>query len=97
MSCSVVLSALYRAMMNGSRLPTMTLKERTPPMATAKFVSLNITPEAREAVRRMAVLVTAETEQRCTHSEALLIAEAVLRAHRGTVAALAASRAESSE
>jgi len=59
-------------------------------MATAKFVSLNITPEAREAVRRMAVIVTAETEQRCTHSDALLIAESVLRTHRSEIAATAA-------
>jgi hypothetical protein len=59
-------------------------------MATAKFVSLNITPDAREAVRRMAVIVTAETEQRCTHSDALVIAESVLRAHRNEIAATAA-------
>lgn len=60
-------------------------------MAAAKFVSLNITPAAREAVRRMAVVVTAETEQRVTHSDALLIAESVLRAHRGEIVAAAAA------
>lgn len=52
----------------------------------AKFVSLNITPDAREAVRRMAAIVTAETESRVTHSDALLIAEKVLRAHRAEIA-----------
>ena len=59
-------------------------------MATAKFVSLNITPDARESVRRMAVLVTAETEQRMTHSDALRIAEALMRRHRSEIKELAA-------
>lgn len=58
-------------------------------MANTKFVSLNITPAAREAVRRMAVLVTAETERRVTHSDALLIAEALMRTHRTEIKELA--------
>jgi len=78
-------------MMNDGRLLIMTVKERTPPMATAKFVSLNITPDARESVRRMAVLVTAETEQRVTHSDALRIAEALMRRHRAEIKELAES------
>ncbi|WP_371634516.1 hypothetical protein OG693_39910 [Streptomyces sp. NBC_01259] len=52
----------------------------------AKFVSLNITPDARDAVRRMAAIVTAETETRVTHSDALLIAEKLLRSHRAEIA-----------
>lgn len=80
--------------MSNGRLLIMTVKERMPPMATAKFVSLNITPAARESVRRMAVLVTAETERRVTHSDALRIAEALMRLHRAEIKDLAETTGE---
>lgn len=50
-------------------------------MAPAKFVALQVTPEAREAVRRMAALTTGRAMQRVTYAQTLLIAEHLMNRH----------------
>lgn len=55
-------------------------------MAATKFVALQVTPDAREAVRRMAALITGRAMQRVTYAQALLVAERVMLQHVDDVA-----------
>jgi len=57
----------------------------------SKFVSVNMTPPARDAVQRMAVLVSAQVGRRTPMSPALLAALEVAERHMDEVAEQLAS------
>lgn len=64
----------------------------------SKFVSVNMTPPARDAVQRMAVLVSAQVTRRVPMSPALTAALQVAERHMDEVAAqLAANEQEGGE
>ncbi len=48
-----------------------------------KFVAVNLTPAARDALRLAAVVVSAELGERVSMSDALLTMKAVVDQHRG--------------
>lgn len=53
----------------------------------SKFVSMNMTPPARDAVQRMAVLVSAQVTRRVPMSPSLIAALQVAERHMDEVAA----------
>jgi hypothetical protein len=61
----------------------MEVKER-PPMTT-KFVAVNLTPDARDALRHAAVVVSAELGHRVGMSDALLVIKAIADRHRDEI------------
>lgn len=47
-------------------------------MVRKGYTAVSLTPEAAEALRRMAIFMSAATGERCTLSETVLLAERVL-------------------
>lgn len=64
----------------------MQTRERTPAVAPIKFVAVNVTPEARDALRLMAVKVSAAVGKRVSMSDALAVVDAVAQAHAEEIA-----------
>lgn len=60
-------------------------------MATTKFVAVNVTPAARDLLRRMAVDVSSAVGRRVSMSDALRVIDAVAKAHPDEIRELAAS------
>lgn len=54
-----------------------------------KFVAVNLTPAARDALRHAAVIVSAELGERVSMSDALLIIKTVADQHRDQFRAIA--------
>ena len=50
-----------------------------------KYTAINVEAEARLAVRRMAAVMSGELERRVTISEALILAEEIVRERLGLV------------
>ncbi len=66
-------------------------------MATTKFVAVNVTPEARDILRLLAVQVSAQVGRRVSMSDALIVANAIAGAHTDEIAARAAELLDRSE
>jgi hypothetical protein len=59
------------------------------------YTSVSVTSEARDALRRLTAAVTGEAGQRLSMSDAVLIAERIVKKHSNEIAAtLAAIEAE---
>lgn len=69
----------------------MKTMERSPTVATTKFVAVNVTPEAREVLRLMAVTVSAAVGRRVSMSDALRVIDAVARDHAPEIGPKAAA------
>ena len=59
--------------------------------SSQKFVAVNITPAARDALRLMAVTVSAAVGKRVSMSDALLVVDAVAKGHPEDIAERAAA------
>ncbi|MFE0778797.1 hypothetical protein [Streptomyces sp. NPDC058861] len=55
--------------------------DRSPTVAVTKFVAVNVTPEARDILRLMAVNVSAAAGRRVSMSDALAVIDAVAKRH----------------
>lgn len=69
----------------------MKTMDRSPTVATTKFVAVNVTPEAREVLRLMAVTVSAAVGRRVSMSDALRVIDAVAKDHQDEIRVKAAA------
>jgi len=60
------------------------------PVATTKFTAVNVTPDARDALRLLAVTVSAKAGRRVSMSAALLVVADMANAHPELIAESAA-------
>jgi hypothetical protein len=63
------------------------LKERSPSVATTKFVAVNLTPTARDTLRMESLRISMEAGRKVSMADALLILAAVARNHPEEVTA----------
>ncbi len=67
--------------------------DRSPTVASSptKFVAVNVTPEARDLLRLMAVTVSAAAGRRVSMSDALAVVDAIAKNHADELAATVAA------
>lgn len=67
--------------------------DRSPTVASSptKFVAVNVTPEARDLLRLMAVTVSAAAGRRVSMSDALAVVDAIAKAHADELPATVAA------